>query len=332
MNTKFLGLLKVFTISVIALLLNVIIISNYDFSSAAELTNEDLLPEINNYWEYRRQDFTDGSIYEYNLTLTKFVTKTIANKETKVMILEGYGEIVKWPKDTVPSEKNEIYIRKEINTDTMEITKYTQYITLEYFIDGNYSTSFIHENTTYDYEDLTKPKSITVGSNWVKNITVRPTLEKKIENGTIENFTLDRYKMNSSVVCDSIKNPNVPAGRYNTFLIIENQKIIIKKGEGEKDEETTAKKVWYYYSKDIKGYVKKERYDEFDNLEEEEVLLKFDTGVKPNDKPKNNDSKDNDDKPLIDLGDRNVQLIIGGICIFIACVIFGYSGYKRKKD
>jgi hypothetical protein len=77
--------------------------------------------------------------------------------------------------------------------------------------------------------------------------------------------------------------------------------------------------------------VKKERYDYKDDILEIEELIKH--GVKKT--QNNSDHGENGDKkeePLIDLGNRNTQIVISVICIFIACIIFGYIGYKRYRE
>ena len=60
---------KVLSIISIIFLINLIFILNFEFSSSqSELSNDVLRPELQDFWEYERSDYSDNSVYRYNLT------------------------------------------------------------------------------------------------------------------------------------------------------------------------------------------------------------------------------------------------------------------------
>jgi hypothetical protein len=321
MNIKLSWSIKTLVIIISLLLINLVILTNYEHALATELSNDDLTPELNSYWEYRRQDFSDNSIYRYNLTVSGEKTIKVANMDVKVLILEGYGEIIQWPNDIIPSDFNEIYIKKEVRKENLELIRYTERITLGNIIEGEHVSSYTQNIITYNYVDFTKPESITIGSNWTKNVIRTQERENKLSGEDPEKF-VHQDEINSTILCDSIKSTIVDAGTYKTFVVLERQ--------WHGDIEDTE--VWYYYSKQAKGYVKKERRNFTDDLVEIEELIEFKEGTPDNgNNHDNNESNDGADSPWFDLNDRNVQISLGVIFILIACVIFGYIGYRKFK-
>jgi hypothetical protein len=293
---------------------------NIEFSAAqSELSNDDLRPDLNDYWEYRRTDYSDNSIYRYNLTYTGETVIKVANIDINVLILEGYGFIEQWPEQLEQSDRNSIYIKKLIRKDNLELIKYTQYIDLEYIREGIIDKRYIHENITYNYIEFNKPNIITIGSNWTKNV-IR-TQDMNIKRDTdlpVKNVHTDH--VNSTFLVDNVYYVLVGNTGYNTLMVLERQW----------HEDIIDTTIEYYYSDEIHGYVKKIRKDFSGDIVEVEELIAFKSG-KEIDNGDQNGKEKNGEESWFDLNDRNVQMLLGAIFILIALVIFGYFGYKRYR-
>jgi hypothetical protein len=312
--------IKIISLITIFSLLNLVVLFNIEFSAAqSELSNDDLRPDLNDYWEYRRTDYSDNSIYRYNLTYTGETVIKVANIDINVLILEGYGFIEQWPEQLEQSDRNSIYIKKLIRKDNLELIKYTQYIDLEYIREGIIDKRYIHENITYNYIEFNKPNIITIGSNWTKNV-IR-TQDMNIKRDTdlpVKNVHTDH--VNSTFLVDNVYYVLVGNTGYNTLMVLERQW----------HEDIIDTTIEYYYSDEIHGYVKKIRKDFSGDIVEVEELIAFKSG-KEIDNGDQNGKEKNGEESWFDLNDRNVQMLLGAIFILIALVIFGYFGYKRYR-
>jgi hypothetical protein len=311
---------KIISFITIISLLNLTALLNFEYASAqSELSNDDLRPELNDFWEYKRTDYSDDSIYRYNLTYTGETTIKVANRDINVLILEGYGFIEKWPRNLEQADRNSIYIKKLIRKDNLELIKYTQYIDLEYIIEGTSQIRYTHENITYNYIEFNKPNNITIGSNWTKNV-IR-TQDMNIKRDTdlpVKNVHTDH--LNSTFLVDNVYYVLIGNIGYNTLMVLERQW----------HEDIIDTTIEYYYSDEVHGYVKKIRKDFSGEIVEVEELIEFKSGKKIDNGPQNG-QPENGEESWFDLNNRNVQILLGAIFILIALVIFGYFGYKRYR-
>jgi hypothetical protein len=312
---------KLYVLVIAMILVNLTFILNYDFAaSQSELSNDDLRPELNDFWEYRRFDYLDDSIWYYNLTMTGETTIKVANKDIKALVLEGNGIIEQWPKDLEVADDAKIYIKKLVDRETLEVIKYTQYLDLVYIIEGRSTTRFTHENYTYNYVEYTKPLNYTIGSNWSKSVINTRDLNFKDETGEIKQSPPHTDQTNSTYLVDSVKYVMTGSKGYNTLLILERQwnKDII---------DTTIE---YYYSDQVNGYVQKIRRDFTGEIEEMEKLISY-KKLEPDDIKEPNGTDDNESDNWFDLGNTNTQILISAICIVVALVIIGFVGYRKRR-
>jgi len=322
MQAKFHITSKTLVLLISLVMVNLTLLPGYEHAIATTLTTQDLLPEQNFYWVYERSDFTDNSIWKYNISVTGESTIRVANLDVEVLVVEGTGEIIQMPTGIVQVTSSEIYIKKLIRKDNLELVKYTQTLNLEYTSDGYLIQNYHNINITYDYVQFTKPDNITLGSNWTK--MVKRTKDQQYKRGTDELVSDPPHTdlINSTLIFDNIAPVTIKSKTYNSYLVIEKQY----------NNEIIDKTIEYYYAKEAKGYVRKIRKNVLNQTEEIEQLIKF--GIKK-DKPQNNDpdngETNGDDGAFLDPSDRNVQIILGVSLIIIAVAIVGYISYRRRQ-
>jgi hypothetical protein len=325
MKAKVKTISSLLVISITLLLLNLAIIPNLQYASAAELSREDMTPEKDQFWKKKNKDLENGWVFEFTLEVIGESVTKVANRDISVLVLEGTGKIVKWADDISQAQRtdqNKIYMRREINKENLEKVTETLNISYEYYDDENrYFENYIDIFTTYDIKELTKPDNITVGSNWTKRVIKTELVRRKFGAEEEQIIQQPEEEINSTIECDRIEKVTVPAGEFDTFRIVEQQFI------QSAFPDTT---IFWYFSIAAKNFVKIERWNAESIVAENEEVLKF--GEKDNDPPPPNGNNDtNGESGWLDLGDRNVQLLLSLVGIIIICLIIGAIMYKRGK-
>ena len=322
MNTKLCVLPKTLALIIALLIMNVSFISSLHNSSAKALNNEDIRPVLGDFWTYERTDHEKGYVYNYNLSVIGENTTIVENQEIPVLVLEGYGKIVIWPTDVKHISENSIYIKKLISKETLEVIKYTQYIELEYYDDGQYKSAYTHENNTYYFLKYSRPSNITIGTSWTKETIRTRDLEFKTGDSGPQR-DIQQMKFNSTLTCDKIHELVFTSGRFDTFMVSEKQWL----GAGLNET------IEYFYSDKANGYVHKIHKNSVGKTIETETLKEYgNINKSANGQPQNGDGGDEGTSQWydIDFQDRNVQIIIGAAFLIIALILIGNVGFRKK--
>ncbi|WP_455391892.1 hypothetical protein [[Eubacterium] cellulosolvens] len=316
---------KLLVVALTLVLLSVTITSNLQYAAAANLTNDSMRPEKNQYWKRQNKDLDDGWMFEYTIEVVDETTISVGNKNVPVLVLEGTGKILDWPDDIITSQRtedNDIYIKKEINKNNLELITYTLNMSYRYVDgEGNYTENYVYVFETYDIIELTKPDNITVGTNWTKKVILTQVFRFKKGNKDVEEYKMDPVMINSTIECDRIEKVTVPGGEFDTFRVVEQQFVI---------SAFPDKTIFWYLSLAAKDYVKMERWNAQSIVEESEELLEFGKKTDGNGL-NNNDSNDNDEPGWLDLGNRNTQLLLGILGLVIICLVIGVIVYRKRK-
>jgi hypothetical protein len=303
---------KLMVIAITFIFLNMIVFPNYQYATAADLSSDNLRPEINRYWNYRNSDLVEGWIFEYKLKVNEEKSIKVANQDVPVLVLEGEGIIEGWPSGVSPGS-NYFYIKKDIIKSNLEMVTYTQQI--------NYTLNYHKTFITYNITEFNKPVNITIGSKWMKKMIITQTIEYKRDDDDKPVITTHPPELiNSTFECDKIVQTIVPAGTFDTFRIVERQWI----------DDIADKTIFWYYSIAIKGFVKMEKKNAESILIETEELLSFgvETPDNGNNHVDNNDTSEDDD--WLDITNTNTQLMLGMTGLAIICIIIGVFVYKKK--
>ncbi len=332
MTDKTSYLIKALVITITLLFVNLGILSNYNTAIAAPLTSGSLQPDLGFYWVYEINDNMNGYVFEYNISFKEENIIKVKNENTSVLVLEGDGKIIQWPDIVVSPNENDFYIKKVINKNNLELITYRQDITLGFYVGNNYTTAYTHDNFTYSYLELTKPDNITMGSKWTRRVERQWDLDYKKADNNSGSHSIEEI-INSTFLCDRMISVKVPAGTFDTFLIIERQWMPMIKGNT--TEYLNEKTIEYYYSTKAKGIVKKVQKDLFNTVELTEKLIDYGISKESgNGDPDPNGEEDNKDGlgAWIDLSDINVQISLGVICLIVTGLFFGYFSFRNTGE
>jgi hypothetical protein len=320
---------KVIVLLITIFILNLSILPNYyQVSAATSLTADALVPSLDSYWTYEKEDLETGEIIRFTLNYTGEKVIQIENKPVTILVLEGTGNVEKWGinrKDIDKIESNDVYVKKEIIKSNYEQVTYTQNINLKINDNGKLSSAFINDLTTFNITELDKPNNITIGSTWSKKVlkTVMRTYDDG--SGKIESVTLPKEILNSTFECDRIMVPDgIIIGSFDSFRIVERQWI------GTTPDTTIIR----YYSIDTKSLVKMERINNKDVTVEREILIDYNLTIPDNNNngiPPENGNDTDDDSGILGMGDLVDILILGGTAIVIIGIIAGILYYKKRK-
>ena len=294
------------------IILNLAVIPNYEHALATSITSVNMQPELHQYWKYENKDIKNGWVFQFTLEFNTEKTIKVANKDVPVYVMEGHGSIEGWPNGILPGY-NEIYIKKEINKNNLELVTYTQQI--------NYTTNYNKMFITYDITKNTKPDNITIGSQWTKILNRTKLIETKKEGEPVRKDEPIIEKINSTLECDRIDRVETPAGEFDAFRIIEKQYIL--------DFPDTT--IFWYLSLATKSVVKMERKDVASDIVETEQLLDFGKNVVPNNNHENGKNDDNNGTEFFDLNNPGFQILLGITILVVIAIIIGAIQYRNKK-